>query len=61
MAHPGPKEIDEGEIAVILERLQIRIPNLLDVKKGCRKVIPSLILTSSTSVRCLSMKVMCGD
>ncbi len=33
MEHPSQEEMDQGEITVLLERLQNRIPILLDVKQ----------------------------
>lgn len=33
MTHPSQEEIDEGEIMVLLERLHITLPNLLDLKQ----------------------------
>jgi hypothetical protein len=33
MTHPSQGEMDEGEIMVLLERLHIALPNLLDLKQ----------------------------
>ncbi len=33
MEHPSQQETDQGEITVLLERLQNRIPLLLDIKQ----------------------------
>ena len=33
MTHPSQEEMDEGEIMVLLERLHIALPNLLDLKQ----------------------------